>query len=686
MPNDHLLLEIGSEELPPKSLRQLMLSLESNLSEQLGSAGFSFSTTRSYATPRRLAVLIEDLADKQSDQQIEKRGPAVSAAYDDKGEPTKALLGFARSCGVEDPASLERLSSEKGEWVLYRGVQEGKCLQDEIEQLVANSVANLPIDRNMRWGSKRLEFARPVHWVALIYGSEILPANILGKETGRASRGHRFMSDGEIAIQNAKDYPATLEKASVIVDFEQRKQEIVKQLEDQASSLEANLELDESLLDEVTALVEFPCVLSGSFGADFLEIPEEALISAMKKHQRYFHLTNDKDKLLANFITVSNILSKDSSIVIAGNERVIRPRLADAVFFFRKDSATTMVEKLTRLQSVVFQSELGTFYEKAERVSKLAGSIAKESQIDEVASTRAGLLCKADLVSEMVNEFPDLQGTMGGYYAANDGEDEAVCNAIRQHYMPIFSGAGLPSNPVASCVALADKLDTVVGLFAVGQPPSGSRDPFGLRRQTLGIIRICIENKLSLDIQGILQTALDLHQRTSSPGNVFDYILDRLENWYGEQGIDQDVFNSVRYSHAGITDLLEADYRIHSVQAFRQHQQAANLIEANKRVANILKKATFDILESPDPSLFKELSEENLADHVKSIQQKFAEGSLNYEEKFLQLAQLQPHVDKYFDDVMVMADDRDLKDNRLAALAELRIIFLEVADFSLLQS
>tara|TARA_B100001971_G_C18241444_1_gene571219 strand:- start:132 stop:2192 length:2061 start_codon:yes stop_codon:yes gene_type:complete len=686
MPNDHLLLEIGTEELPPKSLKKLMSSLEKNLSEQLNSAGFTFTATRSFSTPRRLAVLIEDLANKQIDQQIEKRGPAVSAAFDGNGDPTKALLGFARSCGVEDPTSLERLTSEKGEWVFYRGVQEGKYLHDEIELLVTNSVANLPIDRNMRWGSKRLEFARPVHWIVLIYGNEIVPANILGKATGRTSRGHRFMSDGECTIPSAKDYAATLEKASVIVDFEQRQQQILKQLEDQASFLDANLELDEALLEEVTALVEFPCALSGSFESAFLEIPEEALVSVMKKHQRYFHLTNDKGKLLPNFITVSNLASKDPSIVIAGNERVIRPRLADAAFFFRKDSATTMEEKLARLQSIVFQSELGTFFEKAERISKLAEFIAKETEIDEIASSRAGLLCKADLVSEMVNEFPDLQGTMGGYYATNDGEDENVCSAIRQHYMPDYSGADLPSNPVASCVALADKLDTLVGLFAIGQPPSGSRDPFALRRQTLGIVRICIENKLSLDIRTSLQTSLDLHQHESSTDEVFDYILDRLANWYGELGIDQDVFNAVRYSHAGITDLLEADHRIRSVQDFRQHQQATNLIEANKRVANILKKAALDTLEPPDPSLFREVSEKSLADQVESTQKVFSEGSLNYEEKFLQLAQLQPHVDKYFNDVMVMADDESLKNNRLAALAELRLIFLEVADFSLLQS
>ena len=686
MPTDKLLLEIGTEELPPTSLKQLMLGLETNLSAQLSGAGFTFGNTRSFATPRRLAVVIDDLADKQKDQQIEKRGPPVRAAYDDAGNPTPALLGFTRSCGVDDPTTLERLVSDKGEWVVFRGTRKGRSLQEEIEQLISNSIADLPIDRKMRWGSNRLEFVRPVRWVVLLYGSEIIPAFILGQVAGRTSRGHRFMSDGECEIRTANDYSAVLENSSVVVDFEQRQQHIRKQLNEQASLLKGNLEIDEALLEEVTALVELPCALSGSFEATFLYVPEEALISAMKKHQRYFHLTNDKGKLLANFITISNLVSKNPDAVIAGNERVIRPRLADAAFFFKKDSATTMDEKLSRLQKVVFQSELGTFFEKAVRISKLAESIAAKVEANEAACNRAGLLCKADLVSDMVNEFPDLQGIMGAYYAASDGETEIVCNAIRQHYLPNYSGGELPSDKVASCVALADKLDTLVGLFAIGQPPSGSRDPFALRRQTLGVIRICIENELPLDIHACLRTALDLHERTTSATLIFDYILDRLANWYGEQDIDQEVFNAVRHSQAGISDLLEADHRIRSMQDFREHEQAANLIAANKRVANILKKADITSLPPPDQFLFTEASKNNLADNVKSTRQAFSAGHLGYEEKFLQLAQLQPHVDRYFDDVMVMADDESLKNNRLAALAELRVIFLEVADFSLLQS
>jgi glycyl-tRNA synthetase beta chain len=685
MPTDNLLLEIGTEELPPRSLKQLMLSLERNLSAQLASAGFTFAKSRSFATPRRLAVVIDGLADKQEDQQIEKRGPSLKAAYDKAGDPSPALLGFARSCGVDDLTTFERLETDKGKWVVFRATRKGKFLQEEIEQLILDSIADLPVDRRMRWASNRFEFVRPVHWVVLLYGSEVLPAHIFGNESGRTSRGHRFMSPGNCEIPTANDYAAVLKKASVMVDFEQRQQLITRQLNAEAIHLNAHLEIDESLLEEVTALVELPCALPGSFDAAFLDVPEEALISAMKEHQRYFHLTDGKGNLLANFITVANLISKNPREVIAGNERVIRPRLADAAFFFRKDADTTMEEKLIRLQKVVFQSELGSFFEKAERISGLAKSIAVMINADETDAGRAGLLCKADLVSEMVGEFPDLQGIMGGYYAAIDGEAKPVCNAVREHYLPTYSGGELPVDKVASCVALADKLDTLVGLFAVGQPPSGSRDPFALRRQALGIIRICIENQLSLDIHACVQTSLGLHQRTATQVGVFDYILDRLANWYAEQGIEQEVFNAVRYSHAGISDLLEADHRIRSIQDFRHHDQSANLIAANKRVANILKKVDATTLLSTDPSLFKEASEANLDTQVKIVQQAFSTGQLGYEEKFLRLAYLQPYVDKYFDDVMVMAEDENLKKNRLAALAELRLVFLEVADFSLLQ-
>jgi glycyl-tRNA synthetase beta chain len=686
MPNKNLLLEIGTEELPPKSLKQLMLSLEKNLAGELSKAGFVFAGTKSFATPRRLAVFVEDLAETQEDQEVEKRGPAIKAAFDGSGEPTRALMGFAKSCGVEDLSTLETLSTDKGEWLVYKATQPGKSLSDEIDQLIANSLVNLPIERRMRWGNSRMEFVRPVHWIVLLHGSDILPGVVLGHTTGRTTRGHRFMSDGDYEVASANDYLDVLKSASVIADFNLRRQKISEQLQQKAETLNGNLELDDSLLDEVTALVEWPCALTGSFDESFLEVPEEALISAMKEHQRYFHLTNNNGKLLPNFITVSNIESKEPTAVIAGNERVIRPRLSDASFFFKKDASTTMDEKLERLANVVFQSELGTFLEKAQRVSNLAEFIGNIAGAEPSDCKRAGLLCKADLVSDMVGEFPDLQGIMGSYYSLNDGESNDVSLAIREHYLPSQSGGALPANIVGSCVALADKIDTLVGLFSIGQPPTGSRDPFALRRQALGVIRICIENKISINLLECLESSAESLKEGYSPLDVQAYILDRLGNWYGESGIDQDVFNAVRYSRAGITDLLEADHRIRSMQVFRQHEQSANLIAANKRVANILKKADIAADSSPSVSLFQEVSETSLADNVKSVQQAFSSGKLDYEDKFLHLAQLQPYVDQYFDDVMVMTDDEALKNNRLAALAELRAIFLEVADFSLIQT
>jgi glycyl-tRNA synthetase beta chain len=686
MPNSNLLLEIGTEELPPKSLKQLMLNLESNLAGELSKAGFTFSDTKCYSTPRRLAVVVENLADKQDDQEVERRGPAVKAAFDDAGEPTKALIGFARSCGVEDLATLETLSTDKGEWLVYKATQAGKSLDEEIEELIANSLINLPIDRRMRWGTSRMEFVRPVHWVVLLHGSKIIPAVVLGQTAGRTTRGHRFMSKGDYEFSSADDYLKVLKSASVIADFDQRRQLISGQLTKEAETLGGNLELDEDLLDEVTALVEWPRALTGSFDSSFLEVPEEALISAMKEHQRYFHLTDDNNKLLPNFITVSNIESKDPEAVISGNERVIRPRLSDASFFLKKDKKSTMEEKLGRLANVVFQSELGTFYEKAERVATLSEFISSKAGADPVASKRAGLLCKADLVSEMVGEFPDLQGIMGGYYALSDGESSEVALAIREHYLPTQSGGDLPSSVVGSCVALADKIDTLVGLFSIGQPPTGSRDPFALRRQALGVIRICIENKISVSLKECLGASAESFAQNDSAAEVQSYILDRLGNWYSDSGIDQDVFNAVRHSRAGISILAEADHRIRSMQKFRQHGQAPNLIAANKRVSNILKKAQVDDSALPDAELFKEAAEKNLAENVALVQESFSSGNLGYEEKFLQLAQLQTHVDQYFDEVMVMADDEALKNNRLAALAELQAIFLEVADFSLIQT
>ncbi len=690
MPSENFLLEIGTEELPPRSLKKLMHSLEQNLAAELESAGFNYTGSRSFASPRRLAVLIEELSEKQTDKQVDRRGPAIAAAFDDSGEPTRALQGFATSCGVSDLSTLERLKTDKGEWVVYRSLEKGKLLKDCIEDLISAAIDRLPIERRMRWGSSRLEFVRPVHWVVLLHGDKTLPAIVLGHAAGNTSRGHRFMTDRSIEIQHANDYTKVLEEASVIVDFDERRQRIETQLQAEATKLDCNLALDKDLLDEVTSLVEWPCALAGSFDEAFLKIPDEALISAMKKHQRYFHLTNNNNELQPYFITISNIQSKDQQAVIKGNERVIRPRLADAAFFFSQDSASTLEDKLERLASVVFQSELGTFLDKAKRISSLAEFIASLVGADKSVSARAGLLCKVDLITDMVDEFPDLQGIMGGYYSNIDGNPENIGLAIREHYLPSYSGGPLPSTPEGSCIALADKLDTLVGLFAIGQPPSGSRDPFALRRQTLGILRICIENELNLDIDICLDKALELYGFDSGKSTVLTYILDRLSHWYGEKNIDHDVFNAIRYSSQGINNFLEADHRIGSMQAFRSHEQAPNLAAANKRVANILKKAGDEplgqtVLSEPDPGLFSEEAEHHLFEQMTGVSQSFDQGTLTYDEKFERLARLQPFVDRFFDDVMVMAEDKEIRTNRLSLLDSLARILLQVADFSRLE-
>ncbi len=690
MQNENLLLEIGTEELPPRSLKSLMCSLEQNLALELKQAGFTFSASRGFASPRRLAVLIENLSEKQTDKQIDKRGPAIAAAYDEKGEPTRALQGFASSCGITDLSTLERFKTDKGEWVVFRSMEEGKSLKDCIESLVSSAIDHLPIERKMRWGSSRLEFVRPVHWIVILHGDNILPAVVLGHAAGRVSRGHRFMSDKWLEIQNADDYTQALQDAFVVVDFNERRQKIEIQLQAEATKLGCNLVLDNDLLDEVTSLVEWPCALAGSFDKSFLSIPDEALISAMKKHQRYFHLVNDIGELQSYFITVSNIQSKDEQVVIKGNERVIRPRLADAAFFFKQDSASTLDKKLEKLADVVFQSELGTFLDKANRISKLAEFIASQLGADEPACARAALLCKVDLITDMVDEFPDLQGIMGGYYSNIDGNPEEIGLAIREHYLPTYSGGPLPSTLEGSCVALADKLDTLVGLFAIGQPPSGSRDPFALRRQTLGILRICIENELVIEIETCLDKALELHGIDATKNDVLAYTLDRLSHWYGEKDIDHDVFDAIRFSSPGINNLLEADHRIRSMQAFRSHQQAPNLAAANKRVSNILKKVGDEALDQsvlidPDASLFTEQAEHDLFKQMTEVSEAFAQGILNYNEKFERLACLQPFIDCFFNDVMVMAEEKEVRSNRLVLLRSLANVLLQVADFSRLE-
>ena len=683
MPTNTLLLEVGTEELPPKSLNNLREALQQNIEAGLNRAELSHGQVESFATPRRLGILVHDLADRQPDQNIEKRGPAVKSAFDDDGEPTKALAGFMRGCDVADPSQLDTITTNKGDYLVYRAIKSGLDLPSLLEELLGAALTALPVDRRMRWGKSRLEFVRPVQWLVCLYGSSVIPIQLLGKEASNTSSGHRFMSAGQFEITKANDYVELCRKNYVLADFTERKNLIREQVVDLASQEKAHLEMDEDLLNEVTSLVEWPRALAGGFDSSFLNVPPEVLISAMKEHQRYFHLVDNNGKLAPRFITIANIESLDSSQVVAGNERVIRPRLADAAFFFDQDTRTSLEQKSARLKNVVFQADLGTYAEKCDRIAALAAYIAQQLGSDTDTAKRAGKLCKADLVSDMVGEFPDLQGTMGSYYARHDNETEEVCIAIAQHYRPTQSGGILPTSGVASCVALADKIDSLIGIFGINQPPTGSRDPFALRRQSLGVIRICVENQLNIPLNDCLNEASRIYGRGFDTVNVSNYIVERLTSYYQEQGIPGDVVEAATNSASTSVNLLAIDDVVRTLQSFRNGPAAKSIVAANKRVANFLKKAgPSDLASSFDASVATDEAEIALGRALTELDLSKSKGAGAKLEK---LAVLQEPVDHFFDEVMVMAEDEKVRKNRLGLLLKLRQQFLEVADFSLLQ-
>jgi glycyl-tRNA synthetase beta chain len=682
MSNDDFLIEVGCEELPPKSLRRLMDSMGLAFKSELQKAQLSFADIRPFATPRRLAVLVTGLAAAQPEQKIERRGPSVEAAFGPNGEPTKAAMGFARSCGVDDPRSLAQVQTEKGAWLVYRDVRAGESTLTLMPQIADAVMTALPIDRAMRWGVSRAEFVRPVHWITMLYGSDVVQGSLFGLAAGNETRGHRFMSTGTLGLTHASAYVEVLRAASVLVDFAERQNEIEKQIVALAVTEGATAIIDPDLLEEVTALVEWPRALCGHFDPAFLSVPGEALISAMKLHQRYFHMVDGDGQLLGKFITIANIDSKDPAAVIAGNERVIRPRLADAAFFYEQDGKSTLQEKAERLRHIVFQSSLGTYHDKTIRVSQLAGYLADRVGADSALAARAGLLSKSDLVSDMVGEFPELQGTMGGYYARRDGEPDEVAMAIADHYRPRQSGGSLPGSTIGMCVAAADKLDTLTGLFSIGQPPTGSRDPFALRRQAIGVIRICIEGKLPMDIRDCVAKAASQHAVNFDSTILVDYIFDRLATAYQEEGIPIDTFQSARFAHRKNDVLTDFDSRARAIQAFRKHARAESLVNANKRVANILKQK--EIPGVINPALFQEAAEERLYNEVRRIDALLPDLK-DYPQRLQVLAELEPTIGAYFDAVLVMHEDVAIMNNRLATVAAMRSLFLEVADLSMLQ-
>jgi glycyl-tRNA synthetase beta chain len=685
-----LLVEIGTEELPPKALSRLSGAFRDGLVSGLDKAGLAHGPARALCSPRRLAVQVEALATAQPDRVEERRGPALTAAYDADGEPTKAALGFARSCGRE-VGELERLETDKGTWLVARREVAGQPAAALLPALVEAALAGLPIPKRMRWGDRDEEFVRPVHWVVLLLDSEIVPGRVLGHDTVRTTRGHRFHCDGPLDIADASDYVELLrDEGQVLVDFAGRRDTIREQVEAVAGSLGGHAVIEAALLDEVTALVEWPVALAGSFEARFLDVPAEALISTMQGNQKYFPVVGDDGSLLPHFITVSNIASRHPETVRRGNERVIRPRFADAQFFWDQDRKQTLTDRVPRLANVVFQERLGTLHDRAERISMLAALICERTDGDPGQARLAGRLAKCDLLTDMVGEFPELQGTMGRYYALNDGLPEAVAVALEEQYLPRFAGDTLPATPAGRAVALADKLDLLVGIFGIGQRPSGDRDPYGLRRAALGVLRIVLEGELELDLAELVASAAaSLDGRLSeadTEGQVLQFLFDRLRGHYLDAGFTPDLFEAVVALRP--TRPLDFDRRLRAVAAFRELPEAESLAAANKRVRNILRQAEAEQPSEPDLELLTEPAErdlaEQLASHAAAVEPDLAMG--DYQAALGELAGLRPAVDRFFDEVMVMADDPAVRANRLALLGQMSTLFLRVADLSRLQS
>ena len=681
---DTLLLELGAEELPPTALDALSDAFAAGIEKGLQEAEIPFQAVTAYATPRRLAVQVTGLADKQPDREVERRGPALAAAFKD-GAPTKAAEGFARSCGVSVD-DLIHLETDKGTWLGYREQQQGDSVQALLPEMIRKTLQSLPVPKNMRWGASRAEFSRPVHWLVALYGSDVIAAEALGLEASRTTYGHRFHAPDAIQLEHADDYLAALENAYVLADRQQRRERIREQVLAEAEVQEANAVIDEDLLVEVSGLVEWPIALTGSFDERFLEVPAECLISSMKANQKYFHLLDDQGKLKPLFITISNIESQDPDQVISGNEKVIRPRLADAAFFYDTDRKHTLASRIPQLESVVFQQQLGTLADKARRSTAIATFIAERIQGDVAHAQRAVALAKCDLVTEMVLEFPELQGIMGRYYAEQDGEPAEVAQALEEQYLPRFASDAIPQSLTGQALALADRLDTLVGIFGIGQRPTGAKDPFALRRASIGVLNILVKGELNLDLRELLQVAADQHQNLPKADglveDVLTYMLDRFRAWGQEEGISAEMYLAVRARP--VTKPLDFARRLRAVKAFAQREEAAALAAANKRVSNILSKQEHDGSTQVEASLLQEAAEKALFEAVTASQQQvaplFAKG--DYQQALDALATLREPVDAFFDQVMVMADDDAIRRNRLALLASLQALFLEVADIS----
>ncbi|WP_428771901.1 glycine--tRNA ligase subunit beta [Vibrio sp.] len=682
------LIELGTEELPPTQLRTLAEAFAANFAAELKNAELAHEGIKWYAAPRRLALKVAALAEGQADKVVEKRGPAIAVAFDADGNPTKAAQGWARGNGIT-VEQAERLKTDKGEWLLFKQEVKGQDTADIIADLAAKALANLPIAKPMRWGDKETQFIRPVKTLTMLMGDSLIEGEILGVASDRTIRGHRFMGEQAFTIDSAEQYPELLlERGKVMADYEARKAIIIADAQKAAAAVGGVADLEDDLVEEVTSLVEWPVVLTAKFEEEFLKVPAEALVYTMKGDQKYFPVYDENNQLLPNFIFVSNIESKEPRHVIEGNEKVVRPRLADAEFFFNTDRKRPLIDRLPELENAIFQKQLGTIKDKTDRIAALAGYIAKQIGADVEKSTRAGLLAKCDLMTSMVFEFTDTQGVMGMHYARHDGEDEQVAVALNEQYMPRFAGDALPTDGVSSAVAMADKLDTLVGIFGIGQAPKGS-DPFALRRASLGVLRIIVEYGYKLDLVDLVREAKMLFGAKLSNDkveqDVIEFMLGRFRAWYQDEGFSVDIIQAVLARHP--TKPADFDQRVKAVSHFRGLDAAESLAAANKRVGNILAKFDGELAEDIDLALLQEDAEKALAENVtvmaEALEPAFATG--DYQQALSKLADLREPVDAFFDNVMVMADDEALKLNRLTLLNQLRNLFLQIADISLLQ-
>lgn len=688
MNTETLLIELGTEELPPKSLKNLAVTFYQQIKDQLDSAGLAYEDIKWFATPRRLAVKVSQLVEKQTDKEIEKRGPAVDVAFDADGNPSKAAQGWARSNGIS-VEEAQRLKTDKGEWLLHRATQTGKTIAELIPAMVNTAVSKLPVPKPMRWGSTRTQFIRPVHTLTIMFGAEIIAGETLEVSSSNLVTGHRFHHEGFVTLAHANEYEDKLTSAFVQVNYQERQALILSEINKAAQQLDGVALIDDELLEEVTGLVEWPVILIGSFDKAFLDVPAEPLIYSMKDHQKYFPVNDKNGQLLNKFIFVTNIESKDPIQVIKGNEKVIRPRLADAEFFFKTDKSKTLASRLESLSSVLFQKQLGTLKEKSERIASLSAFIAGQIGENTEQAKRAGLLSKTDLMSDMVLEFPQVQGTMGKYYAENDGEAPEVAQALEDQYRPRYAGDALPEGNIGCAVAIADKIDSLVGIFGINQAPKGDKDPFALRRAAIGLIRIIIEKKLPLDINVLITESVGLYGEKLSNDNVnvqvVDFVLGRFRAYYQEQGISVDVIQAVLANAP--TEPLDFEKRIKAVSHFKSLEQAATLAAANKRVGNILAKFNGELYSTFNADLASETQEKALAKAFNEVKTTIAPMMLakDYQAALTELACLKAPIDDFFDNVMVMADDEAIKTNRLTLLNEIRNSFFAIADVALLQ-